>query len=437
MSATITTSSRVNAAIVALQDFADSDVYFFAGRNEVWDDEGVPDVALNSPSEIRKVKRSNVFIKNISDERAATGLKRYDWEENVIYTPWDDSFDINDFNEWLSPTQPFYVFVIDSTPSGPQYNVYMCIDNNFGSASVNKPVGQDLNIVSYQDGYKWKFMYNIPSDYITFISESFIPCPYKTEDKSDQHIAVEANAIPGTIERFVIENPGSGYTTATITIYGDGTGAFASPVIDAEGLVTSFILSSSGTNYSYADVVISGDGADAVFRAVVSPLEGHGSNVNVQLGANFALFKGSLITDEAGVFPSTVNYRRIGLIKNMQNKSNVLLTGDRYDLTDQIEVSNIIGSFLYSERVVGNVSGATAVLYNISSSVFYVSDRRGTFLVGEAIHTASDPSVIATVTGITLNNINLNKGDILYYENFQPMTRRAGQSESFIFSIEF
>lgn len=70
------------------------------------------------------------------------------------------------------------------------------------------------------------------------------------------------------VESSVVIATGSGYTTASATITGDGTGATASVDLDA-GQVIGITITNKGSGYTQASISISGDGAGAMAVAYV------------------------------------------------------------------------------------------------------------------------------------------------------------------------
>jgi hypothetical protein len=65
-----------------------------------------------------------------------------------------------------------------------------------------------------------------------------------------------------------VTNGGSGYTSATVTIAGDGTGAAAVAIVDpATGTITTINVTNPGTRYTTATVTIAGDGTGAAAAA--------------------------------------------------------------------------------------------------------------------------------------------------------------------------
>jgi len=101
----------------------------------------------------------------------------------------------------------FYVVTDD-------YNVYKCLDNNNGARSIIKPTGTQLDTIRTSDGYVWKFMYNIPIN-------------LRNKFYTDTHIPVVSALTNhfysnGTVDNIFIANKGKDYTSALVSVTGDG-----------------------------------------------------------------------------------------------------------------------------------------------------------------------------------------------------------------------
>jgi hypothetical protein len=95
-----------------------------------------------------------------------------------------------------------------------EYNVYKCLDNNNNARSVNKPIGTQVLPISLADGYVWKYMYNVPIALRTkFLTDAYMPVVTALTQQFYSS---------GGIESVNIENIGTGYTSATIIVAGDG-----------------------------------------------------------------------------------------------------------------------------------------------------------------------------------------------------------------------
>ena len=101
----------------------------------------------------------------------------------------------------------FYVVTDD-------YNVYKCLDNNNNARSTIKPTGSQLEPIYTDDGYVWKFMYNIPINLRNkFYTDEYIPVVSALTNNFYSN---------GTVDNIFISNRGTGYTTAVVSVTGDG-----------------------------------------------------------------------------------------------------------------------------------------------------------------------------------------------------------------------
>jgi hypothetical protein len=438
MSATISTATRIHSAKKFIESL--SEVYFFASKLSPWSDEQSPNPASNQIDVINEARRGLLFMKK-AEPVGILGLKRFDWTTGIVYTPWDSKHDLHFVRNWLGPEQPFYAFVQDVSSGVIQYNVYLCIDNNDGTPSLDSPTGQSTDVFETIDGYKWKFMYNLHPDYLEYVNSSLIPCPITEEQKTQTHLTVEQTVTPGTINRVEVTVPGSGYSGAMVSISGDGTGASASVTVE-NNEIKKVTITNPGANYTFATVTVTGDGVNAECRAIVSPIRGHGSNAAAQLGATHAMTKQTFRGSELGLFEELNAYRIIGLIKDIKDSSGELLVNTAYSLMDALEVTNITSNFPYVQKIIGLSSDAEARIFKIDPpnspiATFYISDKVGSFAINEFVQLEGSPSTIAQVTNIINNDVNKKTGDIIYLEHLQSISRSYGQSESFIFSIEF
>ena len=95
-----------------------------------------------------------------------------------------------------------------------EFNVYKCLDNNNNSQSTTKPSGTQTNPILTPDGYIWKYMYNIPIG----LRNKFL-----TTEHMPVISALTNNFYSnGQLEAITINNRGSGYLSAYITVEGDG-----------------------------------------------------------------------------------------------------------------------------------------------------------------------------------------------------------------------
>jgi hypothetical protein len=91
----------------------------------------------------------------------------------------------------------------------------------------------------------------------------------------NQHVTPATSIYVGTILSATVATQGSGYTTATINVIGDGTGAILTPVI-SDGKIVSITVTNPGVGYTAnPTLTISGDGTGAVAAAsIITPSKG-------------------------------------------------------------------------------------------------------------------------------------------------------------------
>ena len=95
-----------------------------------------------------------------------------------------------------------------------EYNVYKCLNNKGGALSTAKPTGTQLLPISTSDGYIWKFMYNIPINLRNnFYTDDYLP----VVSALTTHFYSN-----GTIDNIYITSKGQNYTTALVSVTGDG-----------------------------------------------------------------------------------------------------------------------------------------------------------------------------------------------------------------------
>ena len=122
-------------------------------------------------------------------------------------------------------------------------------------------------------------------------------------------------AVAGTVSGSVVTNRGVGYTTATVQIIGNGTGATAVANI-VNGEIDSIVITNPGQSYTFAEVSIIGDGVGATARAILSPPRGHGYDPIEELYSSAVAFFTSLsIESNQGVFVDN-EYRQICILRD-------------------------------------------------------------------------------------------------------------------------
>ena len=225
--------------------------YLFASRAEPWADDTSPEVPRDSQFYVQQYKHDMLFVKRIQPADAVLLAPRYDWASGTIYDQYDDEYaDNHPAYSGVTNLADAKFFVMTD-----EFNVYKCLNNNENSQSTIKPTSTGTDIFELDDGYVWKFMFQVGSaDRTKFLSTSFIPV------RKISGSGAPAFDVNGEIDSITVTAGGSGYTSApTVVINGDGTGATATASLSGDA-VDSISIDTAGYGYSFATVTLSGGG---------------------------------------------------------------------------------------------------------------------------------------------------------------------------------
>ena len=206
---------KTDLALSFAESFAatSKDNYFlFMGRPNAWvtpyDDNNPPEPVDTLYSDLESW-RNMIALAKINKSNVLVGAARYNWEYNKVFDQFDDAIDLyEEGNE-----RHFYCITDD-------YNVYKCISNNYGVASVIKPTAVTPEEQITQDGYIWKFMFKVREELYEFLTDEFIPIEKLenilfTDERSLQN-NVKIGAIPSSISNIVLYQFGGSYPLAVI-----------------------------------------------------------------------------------------------------------------------------------------------------------------------------------------------------------------------------
>jgi hypothetical protein len=259
--------------------------------------------------------------------------------------------------------------------------------------------------------------------------------------------AVEGAAISGTIDRIIVINSGQDYTTGdvTVTITGDGTGAEATATISAgTGAITGITVTNQGSGYTFADITFTqtvGVGTSATVRAVISPINGHGSNPIRELFGTSVAFVTSLSDNTNEDLILGNDFRQIGLVKNLYNydKSSIWTSSSAtacfiIDVDDETDYA--------VDDVITTADGGKFIVVQLTD------DGSGTHqiylqpIIGIITGSSTLTNTTQSITGLSINSvtvpeINVTTGDIVYIENRSSITRASDQVETIKALVNF
>lgn len=397
-------------------------IFSFIGKVTPWSIETEPDYPFDDINDYIKTWKDIISLKRIQLTDMTLAIKKIVWTSGTIYEMYDDK-NINLFES------SFYVFTSNN-------KIYKCLDNNKGIASTEEPDSSSLSPFTTADGYKWQLMFDISSSTLTFWQDSMlIPAKELTVDDSSVQWNVQSNAIPGTIDAIKVENAGSGYLSVpSVNITGDGTGATATAILNGN-VISKIVITNRGSGYTYANVSITGN---AILRAIISPINGHGSSVINELNGRYILVHSEFNKDETLTFPTDLKYRQIGLLMNP------LLFGTSDKATDTAGILQMASitidvdpSLMMSAEVIQNqTNNSTAVFATSTGNTINIVSQNGTFNIGDSIIGLSS-GITATISAVSDPYLELYSGSLLYVENREPIERKPTQTETYRLGIAF
>jgi hypothetical protein len=429
---------RVIDTLINDVDSAGVSYHVAVGKSEPYDSADTVVTPIQNIREIRNAQLSMQSVKIITDRSFC--VERYNWSSGSVYSSWDD-------NITQIPAQPFYVYTDE------QY-VYVCLEQGKNAAgqavtSTVKPTGTADHIMT-ADGYTWKFLYSIGAlRESKFQASNFIPVKLVNAIDSSSSIddttqfGIQSSAIPGAIVGYRLTNTGSGYTTApSVTIQGNGTGAKATAFIDG-GSISKIEMAESGgnkvfgTGYDFASVSITGGGGtNATAEPIISFKNGFGADPRDDLKCTSLMFNVKPAGDEDSDWVVNNDFRQIMLVRNIKDSANgTIYTGNTGNALKMMNISSINAAFTRDQTIIGNTSGAKAVVDTLDdNSLFYHQNETTGFLSfqnGEVINeqNASGNATIDSANVLSARDVDPATGQILYIDNRAAVTRSDDATE--------
>jgi len=202
----------------------------------------------------------------------------------------------------------------------------------------------------------------------------------------------------------------------TVKITGDGNGAIAYAVVNTQvgsgNAVSKIVVINPGSRYTKANVQIYANnlyGNSATAVAIMSPIDGHGSDAVLELGSRFVAttVKFDTIANENWYYPSKVSFRKIGIIKNPEFANLVVTTSD-YDRVE-LSLTSTAGTWSPGEIVVQSAANAAGMVLSGNSTSLRVSNVQGTFAQAQTLYgfvsgTTANVALVTTVRFTTEEN---------------------------------
>lgn len=340
-----------------------ANTYLAIGRETVWSNTDTAPTPTDTANTFYDLWNNLIGLKKITAADMNLVVPRIDWVSNTTYVEYNHDTQMfakaNTAN--VAYDNKFYV-------RNTRDQVFKCLFNNNVASTVMPTIDIDGQLpenayVKTSDGYKWKYLYTIPSG----LKEKFFTSQYMPVVSEP---IVTNSAVDGRLDIIKIVAGGGGFNANSnsnnyniLTISGDGSNANITVKVQTNATVNGaniidYNIISGGNNYTRATISVVDalkipNTANANLIAVIGPPGGHGSDLEGELGASNLMICAQIEGDENGTLPINGNdsqFRQIALIKDPLFANGAYATGSVYSATTKY---NNIGYFAFKNCRLG------------------------------------------------------------------------------------
>ncbi len=230
------------------------------------------------------------------------------------------------------------------------------------------------------------------------------------------------------LPRVIIE--GNGEDAEGIVVFEDTNTRINSISMIARGdgysAATAYIVDPAYLNVNAGDVRVE-------LRPIVSPKNGHGSNIVRELRSKAVCVSG-IITSNATDIPAANYYSKIALVSNPEFSANTV--PDSFDNRVQLSLSASTGAEV--GLAISQSNGVSGIIHEIDGNDIYVVNYVG---ANDAVFTTSLPlslgSVDINISTVTESEYEQRSGDVFYFTDFQPVERTSEKREVIKILVDF
>jgi len=368
----------------ALTEPANTLIYLFYGRHLAWDDDNNPPETIDSISNTYyRVYDSMIAGKKVRDQDAVHMVKRNDWTSGTVYDMYDDSA-----SELFNKN--FFVVV----NSGTGYDVFKCLDNNYGKPSTQEPSkieveANDEVYITTSDGYQWKYMYSIStSNWDKFSTADYIPVYANSE--------VTNAAIKGAINTIKVTDGGRSYAS-----YANGYvlefGVAGNEKLIAIAGTTGSVYRVTGSFSNAAEAFVKEEITTSFLDAILIANGGTGYTTN----STITISGGS---PTLGALASISSVNSTGGITGL----SITRRGKSYDSTPTITVSGGSGA-----NLIPRLGKANGIIIDSNTTHIVVSASRGVIDTNDEI-TGASSNTTANITAVSFTGDSLSSNTDFY-----------------------
>lgn len=254
--------------------------------------------------------------------------------------------------------------------------------------------------------------------------------------------SVELNSVPGSIENIKIISGGENYNegTTTFTVDGDGTGLVFTPVF-TNGVITELKIENAGRNYSYLTITaqdLINNEFGAVFRPIISPPGGHGSNAIDELFASVVAVSTKIRSELNNGVSVSNNYIQNGIIRSIRGYRTGRLIDKDYASACFV-VYGVIRAidFPVDSKLISPEAGNTfTVIDSKDGQLLLSSDSTRGIKVDEILYSVSN-NVSFSVTDLIEPDFDVFTGTVCSINNQSPFTHAENQTLELVTYLVF
>ena len=376
--------------IESLTEPANSILYMFYGQHLPFENDNLPPEPEDSISGIfHDVYDNMIGGKQIRHQDVAHMIPRYEWESGTVYDQYDNrTVGLLD--------KKFFVAVKE----GAYYNVFKCLDNNYGAASKQSPKKSEFVIgdeiyTTVADGYQWKYMYSIPqATWDQFTTEDYMPIV--------ANAAVSSAAIDGAIYRINIESAGQDYSSYAEGFVLDTNVGGDAKSIEISGTTSLVAGVSNSANFvkeevttSYLEAILVSDGGAGFNNSDTITITGGSATLNAAA---------TLVTDSNGTI-TTVNITTKG--KSYQSVPTINVTS-----SSNTSAATLTARLANSSALISNIDGANITLVSVVGEI--TTDDE---ITGQQSGATANVSTLVRVGDALSPNSDFYKGSTFYIDH--------------------
>lgn len=251
-------------------------------------------------------------------------------------------------------------------------------------------------------------------------------------DLSSIQAQTELLAIPRSLSSIYITEPSSNISSIQVTLDGDGTGASVEPIV-IDGVLDRIRVLSEGTNYSYINVNIVVDNGATVqptARAILSPIKGHGSNPIRELYAKSVALATKMARESNNGYILNNEFRQICILKNpLKYDTSYMTNGKSESACYNVSVSTTTGIQKNVMMTNDRDSGIFRVI-DLTSTTLLLSGQSDKYILPSDVLrcTINNVTYNVTATSVTDPQVDKYSGDLLFIDNLSTFTPTENQA---------